>query len=105
MQLHIIRYQQKIKIETDFYYETTGSKPIIDFSIEQFNMSHANMFNIVHVKKFQINDQDMLGTFFPVPPGQIIRKYTQEQLKEKKEWTSIDCDGRWSVKTDGVLTF
>ena len=97
--------QQKIKTETDFYYETVGSKPIIDFTIQQYNMSHATMFNIVHVKKFQINDQDMLGTFFPGPPGQVIGKYTQEQLTEKKEWDTLDCDGRWLVKTDGVLTF
>lgn len=97
--------QQKLKRETDFYYETTGSKQIIDFRIEQFNMSHSTMFNMVRVKKFQINDQDMLGTFFATPPGQIIGKYTQDQLSAKSLWQSIDCDGYWQIKTDGVLMF
>lgn len=97
--------QQKLKRETDFYYETTGSKQIIDFRIEQFNMSHSTMFNMVRVKKFQINDQDMLGTFFATPPGQIIGKYTQDQLSAKSSWQSIDCDGYWQIKTDGVLMF
>jgi len=94
--------QQKIKQEQDFYYETTGSKPIMDFSINQVNMSHSTMYNIIHIKKFQINDQDMLGTFYPAPPPQISRQYTDEQLGEKKLWSTIDCDGYWKVTTDGI---
>lgn len=94
--------QQKIKQETDFYYETVGSNPIIDFQIEQFNQSHSDLFNSIHIKNFQINDQDMLGTFYPSPPPQTMGKYTDEQLGPKKLWSSIDCDGYWQLKTDGV---
>jgi len=94
--------QQKIKQQTDFYFETIGSSPIIHFKIEQFNMSHAMMFNPIQIKNFQINDQYMLGTFQPAPPPQISLKYSDEQLGAKKLWTTIDCDGYWEVKTDGV---
>lgn len=98
----IILDQQKIKRETDFYFETIGLQPIIDFRIEQFNMSHSAMFNIVHIKKFQINDQDMLGSFYATPPPQISLRYSDEQLGEKKLWSTIDCDGYWKIVTDGI---
>ena len=44
----------------------------------------------------------MLGTFYPAPPPQISRQYTDEQLGEKKLWSTIDCDGYWKVTTDGI---
>ncbi len=94
--------QQKIKKETDFYFETIGSQPIIDFRIEQFNMSHSTMFNLIHIKDFQLNDQDMLGTFYPTPPSQISLRYNDQQLGEKKLWSTIDCDGYWQIVTDGI---
>ena len=94
--------QQKIKQETEFYYEPVGSKPILDFRIEQINMSHSGMFNVVHIKHFDINDQQMLGNFHPTPPKPIWLKYTSQQLAEKRSWKSIDCDGYWQIMTDGV---
>lgn len=93
---------QKIKQEKNFYYETVGSQSVIDFRIEQFNMSHSNLFNVIHIKEFQINDQDMLGTFHPTPPPQISLNYSNQQLSEKKLWSSIDCDGYWKILTDGI---
>ncbi len=98
----IILDQQKIKQETNFYFETIGSKSIIEVKIEQFNMSHSNMYNLVQVKNFTINDQMMLGTFYPKPPPQISARYTDQQIGPKRLWSTIDLDGYWQVKTDGV---
>ena len=60
------------------------------------------MFNVVHIKHFEINDQKMLGNFHPKPPKPIWNRYTNQQLSEKKLWKSIDCDGYWQIMTDGV---
>jgi hypothetical protein len=99
---NIIVDQQKIKQTTDFYYETVGGQPVVDFRIEQYNMSHSNMFNIINIKSCKINDQDVLGTFTPTPSPMMVGNYSPQQLGPKKMWSSIDCDGFWQVLTDGV---
>ena len=99
---NIIVDQQKIKQEQDFYYETVGAQPVVDFRIEQYNMSHSKMFNIIKIKSCKINDQDVLGSFTPTPPHMIVGNYSPQQLGTKKMWSSIDCDGFWQVLTDGV---
>ena len=98
----IILDQQKLKQEQDFYYETVGSQPVMDFRIEQYNCSHSVLFNIIHIKHFDINDKDMLGTFVPTPSPMIKHIYTQDQLQPKHHWTTIDCDGYWQIRTDGI---
>ena len=98
----IILDQQKIKQQQDFYYETVGSQPVMGFRIEQYNCSHSVLFNIIHIKHFDINDKDMLGTFVPTPSPMIKHIYTQDQLRPKHHWTTIDCDGYWQIRTDGI---
>ena len=44
----------------------------------------------------------MLGTFVPTPSPMIKHIYTQDQLQPKHHWTTIDCDGYWQIRTDGI---
>ncbi len=102
---HITLETAKLKEEKSFYFETTGSSDIIDFRIEQFNCSHSKLLNIVTVKDLTINDQEALGTFTPTPSPMIIGKYDNQQLMPKRLYSTLDCDGYYQIKTDGVNIF
>ena len=101
----IILDQKKLKQEQDFYYETVGSQHVMDFKIEQYNCSHSVLFNIIHIKHFAINDKDMLGTFHPTPSPMIKGVYGDGELESRPNSTTIDCDGYWQIRTDGVCAY
>ena len=100
----IIMDSKKIKQETDFYYEVIESKPTTTIQIEQFNLSHAERYNVVNIKNIEINDQDVngKGTFYPRPDNMVIRQYLPDDLTPKPLWESIDFNGYWEIKTDGI---
>ena len=56
------------------------------------------------IKSFEINDQlvSNKGTFYPKPHPMTIRQYNSDELQPKRNWQSINCDGYWEIKTDGV---
>jgi hypothetical protein len=95
--------QEKIKSETEYYYELNGAQQNCVIHVEQFNQSHADLFNPIHITQFDINDQDILfgGTFYPKPPQQILFNYKPKDLLPKKI-PNVMCDGYWEVKTNGV---
>jgi hypothetical protein len=99
----MVNCQEKIKTETDYYFEIIANSPITDIKIEQFNQSHADMYNPLHIMKFTINDQDVMhgGIFYPTPPAQIRGKYNAKELLPQKI-PNVACEGYWQIKTDGI---
>ena len=95
--------QEKIKQETDYYFEIIASKPVTEIRIEQFNQSHADLLNPIYIKQLSINDKHVsyLGKFYPRPPMQIIQQYSSKQL-QPNNLAEIPFEGYWEIKTDGI---
>jgi hypothetical protein len=94
----------KLKREEEFYFAIVEKQPIVTLQIWQENQSHAVDYNLIKVKKLEINDQSVLGKgfFYPKPSRMVVKKYNPKELKPRFGWKTIDMDGYLEIKTDGV---
>ena len=94
----------KLKREEEYYFIVLEQRPIISIKIWQHDVSHAVTKNIVNIKSFEVNDQEVssLGKFHPKPSNMVRHKYTPQDLKVKKNCQVLDMDGFWEIITDGI---
>ncbi len=100
----IMMHVEKLKLEKDFYFSIIERQPITTIRIHKEHQSHAIKFDPIMIKSFEINDQlvSNKGTFYPKPHPMTIRQYNSDELQPKRNWQSINCDGYWEIKTDGI---
>jgi len=94
----------KLKREEEYYFIVLEQRPIISIKIWQHDVSHAVTKNIVNIKSFKVNDQEVssLGRFHPKPSNMVRHKYTPQDLKVKENCQVLDMDGFWEIITDGI---
>ncbi len=100
----MLMHKIKLKREEEFYFTIIEKQPIVTLQIWQETQSHAVKHNLVTIKKIEINDQSVLnkGTFYPIPSPMIAHNYNHKELSPKPFWKTINMDGYWEIKTDGV---
>ena len=97
---------ENVKIEgvEEYYHEIIESDESTVYEIQQTNVSTSKKFNHVEIKSFVVNDQEMKygGNFVPTPNSMIRHLYTDLEKETLHSHNWLNCEGTWTVCTNGV---